>query len=137
MKGQLHNFSDKQTSALSTQSKTPFNQVLETTRESSSNFTTFAAGVQANENPWGAIWALEDVEAMASFLPDHAQRDMKARWEWAEANETPIPMPHQPFLQITWAGHPICYRGIHLNGEAILIFQNEEDFLALNIADQF
>ena len=99
--------------------------------------TTFTAGVTANPNPWGATWSLEDVETMASFLPEHAKRDLAARWEWSEANEPPLPMPNQPFLQVTWAGYPICYRGIHLNGETILIFHNEEDFLALSIADQF
>ena len=74
---------------------------------------------------------------MAAFIPKQAKKELVARWEWSEINETPLSLPNPQFLQITWEGYPINYRGIHLNGETILLFQNEEDFLALNIADQF
>ena len=101
------------------------------------SLTTFMAGVTANPNPWGATWALEDVETMAAFIPKQAKTELAARWEWSEINEAPLSLPNPPFLQITWEGYPISYRGIHLNGKNILLFQNEEDILALNIADQF
>ena len=46
-------------------------------------------------------------------------------------------MPNPPFLQISWDGNPINYRGVYINGEPLLIFQREEEYLALNIVDQF
>ena len=74
---------------------------------------------------------------MAAFIPKQAKRELTARWEWSEINETPLSMPNQPYISITWEGYPIFYRGSYVNGETILIFQSEEDFLALNLADQF
>ena len=73
---------------------------------------------------------------MAAFIPKQAKRELTARREWSELNEPPLSMPNQPCISITWEGYPIFYRGIYLNGETILVFQTEEDFLALNIADQ-
>ena len=74
---------------------------------------------------------------MASFMPKHVEMELTEPWGWSEANEIPLPRPNYPYYPVTWAGNPICYRGILINGEPILTFHNEEDFLALSIADQF
>ena len=85
--------------------------------------STFTAGVQANVNPWGATWALEDVEAMAAVIPTQTTRELLEMREWSDTNEAPINMPNPPFLQIKWSRDPISYRGVHINGEPLLIFQ--------------
>ena len=74
---------------------------------------------------------------MASFMPEQTKHELTEKWEWSEANETPLPGPNYPYYQVTWDGNPIRYRGILINGESILTFHNEEDFLALSIVDQF
>jgi hypothetical protein len=99
-------------------------------------FSALTAGVQANVNPWGATWALEDVEALAAFIPTQTTRELLVRWEWSETNAPPVNMPSPPFLQITWDGNTSNYRGLLINGEPLLIFQKEEEYLALNIVDQ-
>jgi hypothetical protein len=99
-------------------------------------FTTFAAGAQANENPRGAPWTLEEVETLAALIPTQTKKGPCGAMGVVGKQRNPRRTVVSPVHLCHLGRKPIVFRPVLVNGEPLLIGGSEDVYLALSLSDQ-